>query len=90
MQKLSDAIKEFGKRLEEDADYSKCKGEYDVARSALVQVFKSLEGAYLAASKNDALYDSAEKPVRGRERRLKNVLVWQSKRKKEFLKANNH
>ena len=60
LQKLSDAIKGFGMKPEEDTDYIKCKGEYDLARNALVQIFKSLENAYLAASKNEALYDSAE------------------------------
>lgn len=64
LQKLSDAIKGFGRKPEEDVDCIKCKDEYDAARSALVQIFKSLEGAYLAASKNDALYDSAEARTR--------------------------
>ena len=60
LQKLSDAIKGFGRKPEEDTDYIKCKGEYDAARSALTQIFKSLESAYLAAGKNEALYDSTE------------------------------
>ena len=67
LQKLSDAIKGFGRKPEEDADYIKCKGEYDAARSALVQIFKSLESACLAASKNDALYESAEAHARTRK-----------------------
>ena len=67
LQRLSDAIKGFGRRPEEDADYIKCKGEYDTARSALVQIFKSLESTYLAASKNDALYDSTEARARTRK-----------------------
>ena len=64
LQRLSDAIKGFGRKPEEDSDYIKCKGEYDTARGALVQIFKNLESAYLAASKNDALYDSAEARAR--------------------------
>ena len=67
LQKLSGAIKGFGRKPEEDTDYIKCKGEYDMARSALVQIFKSLESAYLASSKNDALYDSAEARARTRK-----------------------
>lgn len=67
LQKLNDAIKGFGRKPEEDADYIKCKGEYDAARSALVQIFKSLESAYLAASKNAALYESAEAHARTRK-----------------------
>lgn len=67
LQKLSDAIKGFGRKPDEDADYIKCKGEYDAARSALVQIFKSLENAYLAASKNAALYESAEAHARTRK-----------------------
>lgn len=67
LQKLSDAIKGFGRKSEEDADYIKCKGEYDAARSALAQIFKNLEDAYLAASKNDALYESAEAHARTRK-----------------------
>ena len=67
LQKLNDAIKGFGRKPEEDADYIKCKGEYDAARSALVQIFKSLENAYLAASKNAALYESAEAHARTRK-----------------------
>ncbi len=67
LQKLSDAIKGFGRKSEEDADYIKCKGEYDAARSALVQIFKKLEDSYLAASKNDALYESAEAHARTRK-----------------------
>ena len=64
---MSDAINGFGRKSEEDADYIKCKGEYDAARSALVQIFKSLESAYLAASKNNALYGSAEARARTRK-----------------------
>ena len=67
LQMLSDAIKGFGRKPDEDADYIKCKGEYDAARSALVQIFKSLENAYLAASKNAALYESAEAHARTRK-----------------------
>ena len=67
LRKLSEAIKGFGRKPEEDADYIKCKGEYDVARSALVKIFKSLECAYLAANKNDALYDSTEARARTRK-----------------------
>ena len=67
LQMLSDAIKGFGRKSEEDADYIKCKGEYDAARIALVQIFKSLESAYLAASKNNALYGSAEAHARTRK-----------------------
>lgn len=67
LQKLSDAIKGFGRKSEEDADYIKCKGEYDAARSALAQIFKKLEDSYLAASKNDALYESAEAHARTRK-----------------------
>ena len=67
LQRLSGAIKGFGRKPEEDTDYIKCKGEYDTARSALVQIFKSLESAYLASSKNDALYDSAEARARTRK-----------------------
>ena len=67
LQKLSDAINGFGRKSEEDADYIKCKGEYDAARSTLAQIFKNLENAYLAASKNDALYDSAESRERTRK-----------------------
>ena len=67
LQKLNDAIKGFGRKPEEDADYIKCKGEYDAARSALVQIFKSIENAYLAASKNAALYESAEAHARTRK-----------------------
>ena len=67
LQKLSDAIKGFGRKPEEDADYIRCKDEYDAARSALVQIFKSIESAYLASSKNDALYDSAEARDRTRK-----------------------
>ena len=67
LQKLSDAIKGFGRKSEEDADYIKCKGEYDAARSALAQIFKSLENAYLAASKNAVLYESAEAHARTRK-----------------------
>ena len=67
LQKLNDAIKGFGRKPEEDADYIKCKGEYDAARSALVQIFKSLENAYLAASKNAALYESVEAHARTRK-----------------------
>ena len=67
LQKLNDAIKGFGRKPEEDADYIKCKGEYDAARSALVQIFKSLENAYLAANKNAALYESAEAHARTRK-----------------------
>ena len=67
LQKLSDAIKGFGRKPEEDADYIKCKGEYDTARSALAQIFKSLEVAYLAANKNNALYESAEAYTRTRK-----------------------
>ena len=67
LQKLSDAIKGFGRKPEEDADYIKCKGEYDAARSALAQIFKKLEDSYLAASKNDALYESAEAHARTRK-----------------------
>ena len=67
LQKLSDAINGFGRKSEEDADYIKCKGEYDAARSALVQIFKSLESAYLAANKNNALYESAEAHARTRK-----------------------
>ena len=67
LQMLSDAIKGFGRKPEEDADYIKCKGEYDAARIALVQIFKSLESAYLAASKNNALYGSAEAHARTRK-----------------------
>lgn len=67
LRKLNDAIKGFGRKPEEDADYIKCKGEYDAARSALVQIFKSLENAYLAASKNAVLYESAEAHARTRK-----------------------
>lgn len=67
LQKLNDAIKGFGRNPEEDADYIKCKGEYDAARSALAQIFKNLENAYLAASKNNALYGSAEARARTRK-----------------------
>ena len=67
LQKLSDAIKGFGRMPEEDADYIKCKGAYDAARSALAQIFKGLESAYLAASKNNALYGSAEARARTRK-----------------------
>ena len=67
LQKLNDAIKGFGRNPEEDADYIKCKGEYDAARSALAQIFKNLENAYLAASKSDALYDSTEARARTRK-----------------------
>ena len=67
LQKLSDAIKGFGRKSEEDADYIKCKGEYDAARSTLAQIFKNLENAYLAASKNAALYESAEAHARTRK-----------------------
>ena len=67
LRKLSEAIKGFGRKPEEDADYIKCKGEYDAARSALAQIFKNLENAYLAASKNDALYDSTEARARTRK-----------------------
>ena len=67
LRKLSDAIKGFGRKPEEDADYIKCKGEYDVARSALVQIFKSLEASYLATNKNNALYESAEAHARTRK-----------------------
>ena len=67
LQKLNDAIKGFGRKPEEDADYIKCNGEYDAARSALVQIFKSLESAYLAANKNNALYESAEAHARTRK-----------------------
>ena len=67
LRKLSDAIKGFGRKPEEDADYIRCKGEYDAARSALVQIFKSLESTYLAAGKNDALYDSTEARARTRK-----------------------
>ena len=67
LRKLSEAIKGFGRKPEEDADYIKCKGEYDAARIALVQIFKSLESAYLAASKNNALYGSAEAHARTRK-----------------------
>lgn len=67
LRKLSEAIKGFGRKPEDDADCISCKGEYDAARSALVQIFKSLENAYLAASKNDALYESAEAHARTRK-----------------------
>ncbi|MBR6734151.1 MAG: hypothetical protein IKL96_07110 [Kiritimatiellae bacterium] len=67
LQMLSDAIRGFGRKPDEDADYIKCKGEYDAARSALVQIFKSLENAYLAASKNAVLYESAEAHARTRK-----------------------
>ena len=67
LRKLSEAIKGFGRKPVEDADYIKCKGEYDAARSALVKIFKSLECAYLAASKNNALYGSAEAHARTRK-----------------------
>ena len=67
VQKLSGAIKGFGKRPEEDTDYIKCKNEYDAARSALAQIFNSLESTYLAASKNDALYGSVEAHTRTRK-----------------------
>ena len=67
LQKLSDAIKGFGRKSEEDSDYIKCKGEYEAARSALAQIFKKLEDSYLAASKNDALYESAEAHARTRK-----------------------
>lgn len=67
LQKLNDAIKGFGRNPEEDADYVKCKGEYDAARSALAQIFKNLENAYLAASKNNTLYGSAEASARTRK-----------------------
>ena len=67
LQKLNDGIKGFGRNPEEDADYIKCKGEYDAARSTLAQIFKNFENAYLAASKNDALYDSAESRERTRK-----------------------
>ena len=66
LQKLDDALRGFGKKPEEDVDYIKCKGEYNAARSALVQIFKSLENAYLAASKNEALYESVEAHARTR------------------------
>ena len=67
LRKLSEAIKGFGRKPEEDADFIKCKSEYDAARIALVQIFKSLESAYLAASKNNALYGSAEAHARTRK-----------------------
>lgn len=67
LQMLSDAIRGFGRKPDEDADYIKCKGEYDAARSALAQIFKNLENAYLAASKNNALYGSAEARARTRK-----------------------
>ena len=67
LQKLCDAINGFGRKPEEDSDYIKCKGEYDAARSALAQIFKNLEDAYLAASKNAALYESAEAHARNRK-----------------------
>lgn len=67
LQMLSDAIRGFGRKPDEDADYIKCKGEYDAARSALAQIFKSLECTYLAANKNDALYDSVEARERTRK-----------------------
>ena len=67
LRKLSEAIKGFGRKPEEDADFIKCKGEYDAARSALAQIFKSLECTYLAANKNDALYDSVEARERTRK-----------------------
>lgn len=67
LQMLSDAIRGFGRKPDEDADYIKCKGEYDAARSALVQIFKSLENAYLTANKNNALYESAEAHARTRK-----------------------
>ena len=67
LRKLSAAIKGFGRNPEADTDYIKCKGEYDAARDALAQIFKSLETAYLAASKNDALYESVEARARTRK-----------------------
>ena len=67
LRKLSSAIKGFGRNPEADTDYIKCKGEYDAARDALAQIFKSLETAYLAASKNDAFYESAEAHARTRK-----------------------
>ena len=67
LQKLSCAIKGFGRKPEEDSDYIKCKEEYDAARVALSQIFKSLETAYLAASKNEALYESGEARTRTRK-----------------------
>lgn len=67
LRKLSEAIKGFGRKPEEDADFISCKGEYDAARSALAQIFKSLECTYLAANKNDALYDSVEARERTRK-----------------------
>ena len=67
LQKLSCAIKGFGRKPEEDADYIKCQKEYDAARAALSQIFESLEAAYLAASKNEALYESGEARTRTRK-----------------------
>ena len=67
LRKLSAAIKGFGRNPESDTDYIKCKGEYDAARDALAQIFRSLETTYLAASKNDALYESVEARARTRK-----------------------
>lgn len=67
LQEFGGAIKGFGRNPEEDTDYIKCKGEYDAARDALVQIFKSLETAYLAACKNEALYKSCEARARTRK-----------------------
>lgn len=60
LQTLNDSIKGFGKKPDEDIGYIRCKREYDSARGALVEVFKSLESAYLASIKNNALYRESE------------------------------
>jgi len=67
LQKLDSALKGFGRKPQEDSDYVKCKEEYDAARAALSQIFRSLEAAYLAASKNEALYESGEARTRTRK-----------------------
>ena len=58
--KLEVSLMGFGRKPKEDGDYIKCQTAYDEARSALAEVFNCLEDACLSASKNAAIYESAD------------------------------
>ena len=66
--KLEISLMGFGRKPKEDGDYIKCQTAYDEARSALAEVFNCLEDACLSASKNAAIYESAEASAKTRKK----------------------
>ncbi len=66
--KLEGSLIGFGRKPKEDGDYLKCQIAYDEARYALAEVFNCLEDACLSASKNAAIYESAEASAKTRKK----------------------